>query len=86
MKSPDAHLSEAKDAGPVIPWRPVSPEYPVHIRPLKQGGVEVAVYLEGLAPLGEAISQPCSGPAERVRKVVEKIAASLTPLTDETLP
>ena len=58
-------------------WRPVSREFPVHIRPLASGGVEVALYLPESLSLYEAVWGPRSGHQELVRKVAETIAASL---------
>jgi hypothetical protein len=72
--------SNFREAEKVTSWYPVSSEYPVHIRPLEQGGVEVALYLRELPPpLYEEVFRSDRGQGQLVRKVAERIAAWLAP-------
>jgi hypothetical protein len=62
-------------------WRPVSREFPVHIRPLGSGECELAVLLswEQLYLPPEVRTGSGNDPAELVKKVVESVAASFRP-------
>ena len=57
-------------------WRPVSAEYPIHIRPLVGGGVEVAFYVNPVAPLDTEWQEGVDKtPADQVRRVAANLAA-----------
>ena len=59
-------------------WRPVSEEYPVHIRLLDGSGFELALYLDRLPPLGPSVRVGSDNRrAALVRRVARAVQESL---------
>lgn len=57
-------------------WSPVSPQYPVHIRPLGKNGFELALHVQALPSLQRLqLERPDNSPEGLVRAVMEAVLA-----------